>query len=72
MKLVINTPFELDVELVDHKPNYLKVKSNWVTGQTIDVDETEMIHLLGFLNFSSQQFNHSTIKKVDELTLSWG
>ena len=72
MKLLIKKPFELDVELVDHKPIYLYVKFNWVIDQIIEVDEVEMINLLAFLNYSSFQFNHQSLTKVDDLTLSWG
>lgn len=72
MKLLIKTPFEIDVELVDQMPRYLKITSNWVSVQLIDVDEQEMSRLLSFLKFSSFHFNNSIITKVDDLTLSCG
>jgi hypothetical protein len=72
MKLLIKTPFEIDVELVDQMPDYLKIANNWVTDQTIEVDEQEMTKLLSYLKFSSFDFNRSNITKIDEITLSWG
>lgn len=72
MKLSINTPFELDVELVDHKPNYLKVSSNWVVVQTIEIDDIDMQRLLSYLNFSSRQFSLVGITRIDDTSLVWG
>jgi|LakMenE01Jun11ns_1017448.scaffolds.fasta_scaffold8395217_1 hypothetical protein len=72
MKLSINKPFELDVELVDYKPNYLKISSNWVSVQTIEVDEAEMTKLLSYLNFSSDQFRLININKIDDFSFFWG
>lgn len=72
MKLLINQPFELDVELVDQIPKYVITKLNWVSDQTIDLDEEEMSKLLIFLNFCSPEFNCTTIKNIDNSTLSWG
>lgn len=72
MKLLINTPFEIDVELVDQMPKYLKISCNWVSDQLIEVDEYEMSKLLSYLTFSSLQFNRTTITQIDDLTISWG
>lgn len=72
MKLLIKKPFEIDVELVDHKPSYLLVRFNWVIDQSIDVDTTEMQHLIAFLNYSSTEFKNICITLIDEKTLSWG
>jgi hypothetical protein len=72
MKLSINKPFELDVELIDYKPNYLKISSNWVSVQTIEVDEAEMTKLLSYLNFSSDQFRLININKIDDFSFFWG
>lgn len=72
MKLLIKKPFELDVELVDQMPKYLKIKSNWVYDQVIEVSDAEMNQLLFLLNYCSFQFNHTTIEQIDEITLSWG
>lgn len=71
MKLIINTRFELDVELVDEKPKYLKTSSNIVIEQTINVSEDEMMYLLSYLNFSSDQFNDVEPLELDENTLYW-
>ena len=56
MKLIIKHPFEIDVELVDYKPNCLLVKFNWVKNQIIDVSLNEMQTLISFLKFSSTEF----------------
>jgi hypothetical protein len=72
MKLLIKTPFELDVELVDMMPKYLKFNSNWVSIQTIETTNEEMIALISLLNFSSHDFISSQIVKLDDLTLIWG
>lgn len=72
MKLLIKTPFEIDVELVDQMPRYLKFTSNWVSEQIIELNEKDMTLLLSYLRYSSHCFNNSSITKIDELTLSWG
>ena len=72
MKLMIKKPFEVDVEMVDMVPSYIKLKFNLVLTQSIEIDEEEMNNLISFLNFSSYQFNHSIITSIDNSTISWG
>ena len=72
MKLIIKHPFEIDVELVDYKPNCLLVKFNWVSNQIIVVSPNEMQTLISFLKFSSTEFNRCSVSSIDETTLSWG
>lgn len=72
MKLLIKTPFELDVELVDMMPKYLKFNSNWVSIQTIDIADDEMTVLISMLKFSSNNFKSNQLIKLDDLTLIWG
>lgn len=72
MKLLIKKPFEFDVELFDQLPTYLKLSSNWVVEQSIEVTETDMTSLLSILNYSSYQFNHTAITYIDNSTISWG
>lgn len=72
MKLLINAPFELDVELVDQMPKYLKFNSNWVSIQTIETSDSEMSILISMLKFSSTKFYPEQLIKVDEFTIAWG
>ena len=69
---MIKKPFEVDVEMVDMVPSYIKLKFNLVLTQSIEIDEEEMNNLISFLNFSSYQFNHSNITSIDNSTISWG
>lgn len=72
MKLLINAPFELDVELVDQMPKYLKFNSNWVSIQTIETSDSEMSILISMLKFSSTKFYPEQLIKVDDFTIAWG
>jgi len=72
MKLLINSPFELDVELVDQMPSYLKVSRNWVSRQLVELPSSEMPHLINLLNYCSPQFNNTAISIIDKVTLAWG
>jgi hypothetical protein len=72
MKLLINTPFELDVELVDQMPKYLKFNSNWVSIQSVETSDSEMSTLIAMLKFSSDKFEPDQLTKIDEFTIAWG
>ena len=72
MKLIINKPFEVDVELSDFIPKYLCIKFNLVCDQSVELENNEMNDLISLFNFSSTEFNKIDIVNIDEKTLSWG
>ena len=45
MKLIINKPFEVDVELSDFIPKYLCIKFNLVCDQSVELENNEISHL---------------------------
>lgn len=71
MILLINTRFEIDSELADQIPSYVKIDRTWITKQVINVSNNEMILLLSLLNVSSNTFDYKKLNRIDNKTLVW-